>query len=440
MDIVAKKFVSESHESHRLCLIIIAVLILIFSVYSTNADEKVRFKSGELIVKFKGSVQLQKSVGAFSVGSPARTTSDSINVLIEKFGVTDLREAFKTVPKDGLSAQAISERLRWRAKRVPKGAVPLDLSNIYKLSFPKGLDVKAVVSEFNKDPYVEFAQPNYIYRKAYSRLPMYQYTDDPYLYSSGSWGQSYPDLWGLYRIKAPEAWDIATGSNEVVVAVIDTGVDYNHEELQGKVILCLILASCNWAEGRVITWKFSKDIDKDGKNELLIHDLYEGNAAYGQLRIYSSSKKLIFLKDVQGECYLWHPKKHVSVLNPDYFPDLDKDGVVEILVGHREEGCDNVYHCEAEKPWWFDVYRWSGKAYVLANDQFPDFYKDELAWYQSYVKEKGECASVREFIKKAEQLSGKKQHHVTLYNIDSFWNSMIGFLERSCKHERGCVR
>lgn len=39
------------------------------------------------------------------------------------------------------------------------------------------------------------------------------------------------DLWGLEKIDAPLAWDLGTGNRTVAVAVLDTGVDYNHPDL-----------------------------------------------------------------------------------------------------------------------------------------------------------------------------------------------------------------
>ena len=54
---------------------------------------------------------------------------------------------------------------------------------------------------------------------------------------------SYEDLWGMHQendvdIDAPEAWSIHKGlSGQVIVAVIDTGVDYNHEDLRNQMLL-----------------------------------------------------------------------------------------------------------------------------------------------------------------------------------------------------------
>ena len=43
------------------------------------------------------------------------------------------------------------------------------------------------------------------------------------------------DLWGMERIQAPEAWGVTTGSRDVMVGVLDTGIDHNHADLAANV-------------------------------------------------------------------------------------------------------------------------------------------------------------------------------------------------------------
>jgi subtilisin family serine protease len=42
----------------------------------------------------------------------------------------------------------------------------------------------------------------------------------------------WPEQWGATKVAAPRAWDTARGSSSVVVAVLDTGVDFNHYDLR----------------------------------------------------------------------------------------------------------------------------------------------------------------------------------------------------------------
>lgn len=120
------------------------------------------------------------------------------------------------------------------------------LERIYRLTLPSEANVLAAVAMLAGDVGIEYAEPNYVFHIA---TPLRQsgvtaIPSDPgfgFMWGLNNTGQGggTPDI----DINAPEAWDISVGSRDVLVAVVDTGIDYTHPELD---------------DGRVRT-----DIDRD---------------------------------------------------------------------------------------------------------------------------------------------------------------------------------
>lgn len=113
------------------------------------------------------------------------------------------------------------------------------------LKLAKGQSVEDAVEKLSRDPNVAYAGPNHILRLAL--LP-----GDPLLrdgYDLLGIGYLTEPQWGLYNdgvnngyggtlradIHADEAWDITTGSADVIIAIVDTGIDYTHPDIQDKV-------------------------------------------------------------------------------------------------------------------------------------------------------------------------------------------------------------
>ncbi|CDQ20223.1 S8 family peptidase [Halobacillus karajensis] len=97
-----------------------------------------------------------------------------------------------------------------------------DHSNVVKtqLKVLKVGNVDAVLKALKNNPNVEYAEPNYTFNAAF--------TPDDTLYS---------DQYGPQNTSTPAAWDMTFGDSSQEIAVIDTGVYYDHPDLNDKTIL-----------------------------------------------------------------------------------------------------------------------------------------------------------------------------------------------------------
>ena len=93
-----------------------------------------------------------------------------------------------------------------------------------------GRDFDQVVAQCRAQANVEYVEPNYrLYAIA---TPPPVFPNDP----------DFSQLYGMHQsndndIDAPEAWELTTGSANIIVGVIDTGIDYDHEDLKTNIWL-----------------------------------------------------------------------------------------------------------------------------------------------------------------------------------------------------------
>ncbi len=126
-------------------------------------------------------------------------------------------------------------------------------------------DIEQVIQQYCDHPDIEYIEPNYYYYPADAHYyescmedPQNTTPNDP----------DYALQWGLHNtgqtggtadadIDAPEAWDIATGSPSVKVAVLDSGIDWTHEDLSENI--WQNLGEDADGDGRVLEYSYYSD-------------------------------------------------------------------------------------------------------------------------------------------------------------------------------------
>jgi len=90
---------------------------------------------------------------------------------------------------------------------------------VKRLALPPNMTMTEALTALRADPNIRYAEPDYIVRTQ-------RKANDPRFAEQWAYDNNVAG-----SILAQEAWDITTGSREIIVAVIDTGVDYLHEDL-----------------------------------------------------------------------------------------------------------------------------------------------------------------------------------------------------------------
>jgi subtilisin family serine protease len=171
--------------------------VLATGSHTAGASQSPQYLPDRIIVKFAtGSISGPQRGFLKAYAMPAKVAD-----LLANFGAVTTEQLFPSSPHF-----------------LQKASTPVDLSTIYEFRFSQPVNVTKLAQFLRQQPDVVYAEPRYLHR-------IYYDPNDP---SIGS--QAY-----LTVIKARQAWDITQGDPTVVIGIVDSGVDWQHGDLQANI-------------------------------------------------------------------------------------------------------------------------------------------------------------------------------------------------------------
>lgn len=222
----------EMVKKCSLPLLLMGVVFLIFILSAgifhhdtVSADSSdVEYVPGRLVIKFSTQFGDTNRVTPWRENGIIRTGIEAVDDLCARYRIHTMRPVFSS----------------------PRFNTP-DLTRYFLVEFERALNLNKVLAAFGKLGEIELAEKDIVIKKFFAA------PND----------SRYQDQWYLPHIEAPSGWNIQTGEAGVILAVADSGVKYDHEDLAANI----------WKN--LPEYNGAPNIDDDGNG--FIDDIYGWN-------------------------------------------------------------------------------------------------------------------------------------------------------------------
>ena len=205
----------------------------IFFAQSQAISNDTKYLPNELILKLKDDVDMGIQYRSRSKGVTQSTSQKDIGALL---GIADKVDSAELLFSEEFVEQSISlSRARSSAANQTKttNVNSGSLKNIYHIVL-KGdnIDLTTLIEELSQRTDVEYVEPNYLF-SIDQNFEIKEIENKPQQVVSSSPNDTYySDLFNIQQANIDKVWENGTtGAPSQIVAIIDTGIDYNHPDL-----------------------------------------------------------------------------------------------------------------------------------------------------------------------------------------------------------------
>ncbi|TVQ11525.1 MAG: hypothetical protein EA364_10310, partial [Balneolaceae bacterium] len=199
----------------RLALVAVIIAVTAVTAYSRQTPP-IDYVPGTIVYKLERIEAAGQKGDVTDIQAQAGMYDQMPDQIVEILGAEQVRGQIQVLPGNGYREARMNALNRgmqdWRE-------LPDDLTRTFVVTYDSGENPNILAAKLASLPGVAYAEPLFIHE--ITATP-----NDPFIGGSGH------DYFGYHNFYF--AWDVSKSSEDVVIAIVDSGVDYTHEDLRSK--------------------------------------------------------------------------------------------------------------------------------------------------------------------------------------------------------------